>query len=98
MDIIIISLFIYGLTKLNIKHMSPIAGFNVHDLIFVAVVQWPNLVGLDGKMKDRDTCLHDRYKSRRIPSLLCNDICAPESVLRATATGDENRAVVDCNG
>jgi hypothetical protein len=94
----VISQFIYALTKLNIKHMSPIKGLNVHNLIFMAVVQWPILLGLDGEMKDRDTCFHERYEFRRISSFLCNNICAPETVLRATATGDENRAVVDCNG
>lgn len=77
--------------------MSPIVGLNVHDLIFMVVIQWPFLVGLDGEMKDRDTCLHDRYETRKIPSLLCDDICAPETVLRATATGDKNRTVVDGN-
>ena len=94
----IISLFIYHLTKLNLKYMSPIVGLNVHDLIFMVVIQRPFLVGFDGEMKDRDTCLHNRYEARRIPSFLCDNICAPETVLRATATGDENRAVVDGNG
>ena len=73
-------------------------GFNVHDLIFMVVIQWPFLVGLDGEMKDRDTCLHDRYEAGRIPSFLGDNIRAPETVLRATATGNENRAVVDGNG
>ena len=78
--------------------MSPIEGLNVHDLIFMAIVQWPFLVGLEGDMKDRDTCLHGTYEARRIPSLLCDNICTSETVLRATATGDENRTVVDRNG
>ena len=94
----VISLFIYALTKLNIKHMSPIEGFDVHDLIFMTVIQWPFLVGLDGEMKNRDTCFHDRYEARMIPSFLCDNICAPETILRTTATGDENRTVVDGNG
>ena len=91
-------MFKYDLTKLNIKHMSPVMRLNVHDLIFMAVVQWHFLVGLDGEMKDRDTCFHGKYEARRIPSFLCDNICAPEAVLRATATRDKNRAVVDCNG
>jgi hypothetical protein len=86
-----------ALTKLHLKHMSPIEGLNVHDLIFMAVVQWTFLVGLDGEMKDRDASLHGRYEARRIPIFLCDNICAPETVLRATATRDENRAVIDCN-
>ena len=73
-------------------------GLNIHQLIFMVVIQWIFLVDLDGEMKDRDTCLHDRYEVRRVPSFLCDNICAPETVLRATATGDENRTVVDGNG
>ena len=86
----------HALTKLNIKHMSPIVRLNVHDLIFMVIIQWPFLVGLDGEMKDRDTGLHDRYEIRT--TFLCDNICAPETVLRVTATGYENRAVVDGNG
>ena len=78
--------------------MGPVVGLNVHNLIFMAVIQWPFLVGLDREVKDRDTCLHDRYEARRISTLLCDDIRAPETVLRGAATGDENRAIVNANG
>ena len=64
----------------------------------MVVIQWPFLVGLDGEMKNRDTCLHDRYEARRIPIFLSDNVGAPETVLRATGTRDENRAVVDGNG
>ena len=94
----IISLFIYAPTKLNFKHMGPIVGLDVHCLIFMAVIQWPFLVSLDGEMEDRDACFHDWYEVRRIPSFLCDYICAPETVLRATAARNKNRAVVDGNG
>lgn len=78
--------------------MSPIARFYEHDLIFVAVIQWPFIVGHDGEMKDRDTCLHDRYEARRIPLFLRDNIRAPKAELRGTAAREENRAIVDRNG